>query len=229
MIVMLTLILLMVMLGIVYEMRKKGASGQEPDLRVFGLWVQVMLYSVLATLGLTWGGFKAEAKTWWLLKSGPVSPELLFNSKFFIATLCSVTYTNIWISLGLILLRVPMWHGLSLLGVTAVITATAIAFNTAMGTLPWVAEIGKTDRDSGKQPILRIATILLTIVANAVILIVPPLLLQFFILNENLNGTSHFSLSLAQQLIITATFSLMIGIWGTSYLLGKRSLRKLLA
>ena len=229
MIVMLTLILLIVMLGIAYEMRKKGASGQEPDLRVFGMWVQVMLYSVLATLGLTWGGFKAEAKTWWLLKSGPVSPELLFNSKFFIATLCSVTYTNIWISLGLILLRVPMWHGLSLLGVTAVITATAIAFNTAMGTLPWVAEIGKTDRDSGKQPILRIATILLTIVANGVILIVPPLLLQFFILNENLNGTPQFSLSLAQQLIMTATFSLMIGIWGASYLLGKRSLRKLLA
>ena len=230
MIVMLTLIILMVMFGITYEMRKNGGQDTNP---LFGLTVQIMVYSVMITLGLTWGGFKSESKTWWLLKSGPISPEVLFKGKFLIATLCAIVYANVWILLGLILFQIPIWLWLPMLSGTTIITAAAIAFNTAIGTLPWVAEMGKTDWDSGKRPVLRLATILLTMVLNGVILIVPTVTLEFFVLNDLLDDMKagilgHVSISLWQQITIVAILCMMIGVWGASYLLGKRSLRKLL-
>ncbi|MCZ6679905.1 MAG: hypothetical protein O7E52_21945 [Candidatus Poribacteria bacterium] len=230
MVVMLTLILLIVMFGATYEMRKGNGDGDAAPISLFGLGVQIMLYSIMATIGLTWGGFKVEAKTWWMLKSGPISPELLFNSKFFIATLCAVTYTNVWICLGLILFRVSVWLWLPILLTTTAITAAATAFNTAIGTLPWVAEIGKTDRDSGKRPVLRIGTILFTMIMNAVILVGLALLMEIVVLGKiQLFGeASSVSISPLQQLTVVGTLSVLIAVWGISYLMGRRFLRKLL-
>lgn len=221
-VVILTLIVLVGMVPAASEFRDSGGAdgGVVIPLNI-GLGFQIMIISVMATLGFTWGGFKAEAKTWWILKSGPASPELLFKSKILIATLCSVAYTNIWCCLGLILFRVSLILWLPILVVTTMTTGAVIAFNTAMGALPWVAEIGETNRDSRKRPVTRIATILLTIVTNAVLLSAAP--------GWGIAVLYEESISVLQQLGIAATLVVMIGIWGLSYLSGKRTLRKLLS
>jgi hypothetical protein len=119
---------------------------------------------------------------------------------------------------------------LPILLTTTIITAAATAFNTAIGTLPWVAEVGKTDRDSGKRPVSRIATILLTFVVDIVIIVGPTLLLEIVVLNkiDLLRGELHFSLSTLQMITIAGLLSVLIVVSGVSYLLGKRALGKLL-
>ena len=230
MVIMLILIQLILVFAAAYEIRTDGGSGHGIHLPLLGIAVQIMIYSVMATAGLTWGGCKAEAKTWWLLKSSPISPALLFNSKFLIGTLCAVTYVNVWFLLGLILFRISPWLWTPILIMTTVITAAATAFNTAVGALPWVAEIGETGRDSGRRPVLRLATILVTMTVNLILLIVPIMVMEIVVLSEihPFGGKPNFSMSTVQQISIAATFSVLIGVWGISYLLGRRSLKRLL-
>ena len=81
-VVILTLINIVNMVPATSEIRDSGGAEHGVVIPLYiGLGIQIMIFSVMATLGFTWGGFKAEAKTWWILKSGPVSPELLFRSK----------------------------------------------------------------------------------------------------------------------------------------------------
>ncbi len=231
MIVMLTLIQSILIFAAAYQMRNDGAIDYGVHLSLLGgLAVQIMIYSVIATSGLSWGGCKAEAKTWWLLKSSSISPALLFNSKFFIGTLCAIAYTEVWFFVGLILFRIPFHLWLPILLITTVITATATAFNTAMGTLPWVAEIGEVDSASSKQPILRLVTLLITIVTNLILLSGPIIVLQIIVLGEIefFGGRQSGSLSTPQQLTIVFILSILIGVWAISYFLGRQSLRKLL-
>ena len=231
MIVILTLIQLIMIFILVYQMR--------PDDKIYyaiylpnlaGITFQTMIYSVLLTAGLSWGGCKAEAKTWWLLKSSSISPTLLFDSKLLIGTLCAVAYVEVWVVVVLILARIPAQLWLPILLMTAVLTATATAFNTAMGTLPWVAEIGETDKDFSKQPILRLATLLVTIIANIILLIVPTIVLQIAVLGKMklFGGRQSDLLSTSQQLTIGFILIILIGVWAISYFLGRQSLRKLL-
>ena len=185
MIIMLTLIQLVMVFATAHQIQTDDENGYGVHLPLLGgIAVQIMIYSVIATSGLSWGGYKAEAKTWWLLKSSSISPALLFNSKFFIGTLCAVVYTEVWFVVGLILFRIPLQLWLPVLLTTTMITATATAFNTAMGTLPWVAEIGGTDRDYSKQPVLRLATLLITIIANLILLSGPIIVLEIVVLGE---------------------------------------------
>ena len=230
MIIMLALIQLVLIFTTTYQIRTDGKSDYGIHLPLLGgIAVQIMIYSVIATAGLSWGGCKAEAKTWWLLKSSSISPVLLFNSKFFIGTLCAVAYTKVWFFVGLILLRIPVQLWIPILLTTTVITATATAFNTAMGTLPWVAEIGEI-RGSSKRPTLRLATLLVTIIANLILLSAPIIILEIVVLGELelFGGRQSGSLSTLQQLTIVVTLSILIGVWVVSYFLGKQSLRKLL-
>ena len=231
MIVILTLIQLIMIFILVYHMRpddKNYYAIYLPNLA--GIAFQTMIYSVLLTAGLSWSGCKAEAQTWWLLKSSSISPTLLFDSKLLIGTLCAVAYVEVWLVVVLILARIPVQLWLPILLMTAVITATATAFNTAMGTLPWVAEIGETDRDFSKQPILRLTTLLVTIIANIILIIVPTIILQIGVLGKMkfFGGRQSGSLSTSQQLTIGFILIILIGVWGISYLLGRQSLRKLL-
>lgn len=221
-VVILTLIVLVGMVPAASEFRDSGGADRGVVIPLnIGLGFQIMIISVMATLGFTWGGFKAEAKTWWILKSGPVSPGLLFKSKILIATCCSVVYTNVWFCLWLILFRVSFELWLPILIVTTIATTAAISFNTAMGTLPWVAEIGESYRDSRKRPVTRIATILFAIAVNAVLLS-PTLIWGIAVLDDE-------SISVFKVLGIAVTLAVMVGVWGLSYLSGKRSLRKLLS
>ena len=221
-VVILTLIFLMGMLPATSIIRDIDAEDRDAYIL---LAIQIMMFSVMAsvmiTLGFTWGGFKAEAKTWWLLKSGPVSPALLFKSKILAATLCSVAYTNAWCCLWLILFRVSLVLWVPILMVTTIATAATIALNTAMGALPWVAEIGESYRDSRKRPVARIATSFFAIAANAVLLSASP--------GWGIAMLAEKSISVFKVLGIAVTLAVMVGVWGLSYLSGKRSLRKLLS
>ena len=243
-VIMLTLIILIAMFKANAEVRRDSITVWETDSSLFVLGIQIMLYSAMITSGLTWGGFKAEAETWWLLKSGPVTPKLLFNSKFLTATLCSVIYTDFWMVAALTLFRVPIHLGLSVLFVTTLTTAVTIAFNTAVGTLPWIAEIQKANQEirSGsdsamshqfsdeKRPILRMATLFVTIIANLILIIGPVLiLLKINLLDEALSNLSEqFSLSVMQKIVVGTTLLFMVSVWHSSYLIGRRSLWKLL-
>ncbi len=231
MIVILTLLQLIPIFALIYQMRtddKIYYAVYLPNLAAIA--VQIMIYSMIATAGLSWGGCKADAKTWWLLKSSSISPALLFDSKLVIGTLCAVAYAEVWLFAVLILSRIPPQLCLPILLMTTVITATATALNTAMGTLPWVAEIGETDRDFSKQPVLRLATLLVTIIANLILLSAPTIILQIVVLGkmEFFGGKQSSSLSATQQLTIGFILIILIGVWAISYLLGRQSLRKLL-
>ena len=151
MIVILTLLQLIPIAAAVYQIRADDEiyySFHLPNLAA--ITVQIMIYSMIVTAGLSWGGCKAEAKTWWLLKSSAISPTLLFRSKLLIGTLCAVAYAGVWVFVILTLFRIPFQLWLPILLMITLITATATAFNTAMGALPWVAEIGETDRDDSR-------------------------------------------------------------------------------
>ena len=231
MIVILTLIQLIMIFFLVYQMRTNDKiyyAVYLPNLAAIA--VQIMIYSVILTAGLSWGGCKADAKTWWLLKSSSISPTLLFDSKLLIGTLCAIAYIEVWLVIVLVLSRIPLQLWLPILLMTAVITATATAFNTAMGTLFWVAEIGETDRNFSKQPILRFATLVVTIVANLILLSAPIIILQIVVLGKMklFGGRQSGSLSTSQQLTIGFILIILIGVWVISYLLGRQSLRKLL-
>ena len=231
MIVILTLVQLISIIAAVYQIQNDDEiyySFHLPNLAA--ITVQIMIYSVIVTSGLSWGGCKAEAKTWWLLKSSAISPTLLFRSKLLIGTLCAVAYAEVWIFVLLTLFRIPLQLWLPTLLMTTLITATAIAFNTAMGTLPWVTEIGETSRDASRRPALRLTTILVTIIANLILLSVPTIVLQIVVLNEIelLGGKQTGLLSAPQQLAIAFILIILIGVWTISYLLGRQSLQKLL-
>lgn len=229
-VVMMTLIILIMLIKATYDMQKIQ-FGEDADFTLFMLGLQIMIYSVMITLGLTWSGFKAEINTWWILKSGPITPELLFQGKFLTATFFSVIYTNFWVLFVLILFRSTNQSWPSILSSTTLITATTIAFNTAIGTLPWVAEIEQENGETGKRPILRIATILVTIIVNGVLLICPTLvLLKIDLFDDILIEVFHpLPLFMVQYAMVATTLGFLVSVWGISYLLGKRSLRALLS
>jgi len=231
MIAILTLLQLIPISTLVYQMQtddKIYYAVYLPNLAAIA--VQIMIYSVIVTAGLSWGGCKADAKTWWILKSSSISPALLFDSKLVIGTLCAVGYAAVWLVVVLILSRIPFQLWLPILLMTAVITATATTFNTAMGTLPWVAEIGETDQDFSKQPILRLTTLVVTIIVNLILFSVPTIILQIVVLGEMefFGGRQRGLLSTSQQLAIGFILIILIGVWAISYFLGRQSLRKLL-
>ena len=231
MIVILSLLQLIPIFAAVYQIR----NGDEIDYgfhlpNLAALAVQIMIYSMIATSGLSWGGCKAEAQTWWLLKSSSISPALLFKSKLLIGTLCAVTYVGVWLLVILALFRIPLLLWLPILLMITVITATTTAFNTAIGTLPWVAEIGSADGGSSKRPIFRLGTLLITIIANLILLSAPTIALQLYVLSETelFGGERRGFLSTPHQLTIVFILTILIGVWGLSYFFGRQSLRKLL-
>jgi len=230
MFIMLTLILLVTLIVSTYGVREDGFSRQSSDAPLLRLGIQAMLYSVMVTLGLTWGGFKSEGQTWWLLKSSPISPNLLFHSKFLIATFCAVIYAEFWVVLGLIFFQVWLQLWLPTLCATALITVTATGVNTAIGTLPWVAEIETTIYASEKRPVFRIATMVGGVIANAAIVIAPAMVFELFVLQgAPVDISSRVSPLTIYALVCTTTLVFLVCVWGASYLIGRRTLRRLMA
>ena len=121
--------------------------------------------------------------------------------------------------LGLIFFKAPFDLWLPTLAVTSLVTATAAAFNTALGTLPWVAEIETADGAAGRKPILRIATMTGGIVANITYVVISAPSADLPAMADVMFGVVSAD---------TAKFALLACVWVASYFSGRELLRKLL-
>ncbi|MDE0505377.1 MAG: hypothetical protein OXI86_14970 [Candidatus Poribacteria bacterium] len=179
--IMLTLNLLALL--VFYTHQLKNVSHYQRFIELLHTFQTVaMFYPVMMTLGLTWAGFKNEGKTWWLLKSTPTTSNLLFHSRLLIATMCATIYADVWMLFGLLLFEAPVGLWLPTLAATSLVTATATAFNTALGALPWVSEIGTGSGVAEKKPVLRIATMAGGIIANVTVVVTSATTTKFVIL-----------------------------------------------
>lgn len=132
------------------------------------LSVQILLYSLLITFGISCNGLRDEAKTWWMMKSAPVNPRLLFNSKFLIALLCALLYAEFWSVLAVLLLRIHIDNWVLMFVMPIITLPTGCVLNTTIGTLPWMAELTHQPK-----PISRVLTFTITLFLDVVIIIAP--------------------------------------------------------
>ena len=168
--------------------------------------VQIVLYSLLISFGLSCSGFREEAKTWWMLQSAPVTPQLMFTSKFLTALLCAFIYAEFWMLIGIKLLQIPVdtWMPILLIPIPTLTAASAL--NTAIGTLPWMAELSHEPK-----PLLRVLTFMFTFIADIALVIAP-------MMTWHLGGVAWFGVLMI----------FLAGVFAGAYKLGIGNLRKLL-
>lgn len=183
----------------------QGNTADTKDAVVLG--VQILLYSTLLTFGLSCNGFREEAKTWWVLKAAPVTPKLAWTSKFLTALLCAMLYAEVCLLIALMLLRIPGDAWIPLLLIPILTLAVVTAVNTAIGTLPWMAEL--TDE---RKPVLRFFTYMFAMLTDMLLVIAPMTAWHFL-------GVAWF----------VGIMGLCFGGFGIAYRFGVGNLRKLLA
>ena len=194
---------------------------------IFGVFSQVMLYSIIASLGLTWSGFKVEKDTWWILKSSMISPKLLFRSKFLVATLCATGYANAWIFAIMIVTKMPGRLWLPVLGMSTLLITSVTAFNTAVGSLPWICEIDVDSQSRRQRPGMRLVTMILTMVVNIVVLVIPLMVWQFVFIAENRFGLlEDYSIVVIQQLVLLIMLVSLVLLCLGSNIIGIKFLKK---
>lgn len=183
----------------------QGNTADTKDAVVLG--VQILLYSTLITFGLSCNGFREEAKTWWVLKAAPVTPKLAWTSKFLTALLCAMLYAEVCLLIALMLLRIPGDAWIPLLLIPILTLAVVTAVNTAIGTLPWMAEL--TDE---RKPVLRFFTYMFAMLTDMLLVIAPMIAWHFL-------GVAWF----------VGIMVLCFSGFGIAYRFGVENLRKLLA
>lgn len=166
----------------------------------------VQFYSLLITFGMSCNGLRDEAKTWWMLKSAPVTPNLIFTSKFLTTLLCALIYAEFWSLTAVILLRIPTHNWVPVLLTPIITLPVACALNTMIGTLPWMAELTHQPK-----PILRVLTFTVTLFINVVCVIAPVI--------------AWWTKNIA---IFFVLIILLVGVFVMSYRSGIGNLRKLL-
>ena len=132
------------------------------------LTVQIVLYSMLITFGISCNGLRDEAKTWWMLKVSPVTPKLVFTSKFLTALLCALIYAEFWSVFAVGLLRIPRDAWIPAMLTPVLTLPTACAVNTTIGTLPWMAELTHQPK-----PVLRVLTFTVVLVVDIALVLAP--------------------------------------------------------
>ena len=226
MVVMLSVILTIVLMMISSEVHQKGVERFDES-SIFGVFSQVMLYSIIASLGLTWSGFKVEKDTWWILKSSMISPKLLFRSKFLVATLCATVYANAWIFAIMIVTKMPGRLWLPVLGMSTLLITSVTAFNTAVGSLPWICEIDVHSQTRRQRPGMRLVTMILTMVVNIVVLVIPLMVWQFVFIAENRFGLlEDYSIVVIQQLVLLIMLVSLVLLCLGSNIIGIKFLKK---
>lgn len=170
------------------------------------LTVQVLLYSLLITFGISCNGLRDEAKTWWMLKSAPITPRLVFTSKFLTAFLCALVYAEFWSLIAVILLRIPTDNWIPVLLTPIITLPVGCALNTMIGTLPWMAELTHQPK-----PLLRVLTFTVTLIIDMVFVIAPIIAWH----------TKHIVLFFVMLILLAGAFVM-------SYRYGIGNLRKLL-
>ncbi len=142
----------------------QGGGGNAAE----SLTVQIVLYSVFITFGISCNGLRDEAKTWWMLKSAPVTPRLVFIGKFLTTLLCALIYAEFWALVAVYLLPIPRHNWTPLLLAPIILLPSGCALNTAIGTLPWMAELTQQPK-----PLLRVITFTVILIVNVGLIIVP--------------------------------------------------------
>ena len=174
------------------------------------LTVQIVLYSMLITFGISCNGLRDEAKTWWMLKAAPVTPRLVFTSKFLTAFLCALVYAEFWSLFAVCLLRMPKDTWMPVMLTPLLTLPTACALNTAVGTLSWMAEL-TTTLSKTRQPILRVLTFTVTLIIDVALVLAVVI--------------AWYTESLVA---FVGLVILLVGVFGISYRWGVGNLRKLL-
>ena len=170
------------------------------------LTVQIVLYSMLITFGISCNGFRDEAKPWWMLRVAPVTPRLVFTSKFMAALLCALVYAEFWSLFAVCLLQIPRDAWMPVMLTPILTLPTACALNTAIGTLPWMAELTYQPK-----PILRVLTFTVTLIIDVVLVLA--LVIAWYV--ESL-------------IAFVGLVILLVGVFGISYRWGIGNLRRLL-
>lgn len=199
-IVMLTLYLV-VHIGILF-IHGGGADANAAEI----LTVQIVLYSILITFGISCNGLRDEAKTWWMLKSAPVTPKLVFTSKFLTALFCALVYAEFWSLIVIYLLRIPRGNWIPVLLVPIITLPAACAVNTMIGTFSWMAELTQPSK-----PFLRVLTFTVTLITD-IILVIASMIAWY---------RHHY-------IVLIAVIFLLAGVFVMSYRWGTRNLGKLL-
>ncbi len=132
------------------------------------LTVQVLLYSLLITFGISCNGLRDEAKTWWMLKAAPVTPTLIFTSKFLTTLLCALVYAEFWLLIAVYLLGIPTNKWMLVLLTPLITLPAGCALNTMVGTLPWMAELTHQPK-----PLLRVLTFTVTLAIDVAFVTAP--------------------------------------------------------
>ena len=170
------------------------------------LTVQIVLYSMLITFGISCNGLRDEAKTWWMLKAAPVTPRLVFTSKFLTALLCALVYAEFWSLFAVCLLRIS-GNAMIPVMLTPILTLpSACAVNTAIGTLPWMAELTHQPK-----PVLRVVTFTVTLIIDMVLVLAP--VIAWY--------TESF-------IVFIGLMAFLVGVLAMSYRWGVGNLRRLL-
>ena len=170
------------------------------------LTVQIVLYSVFITFGISCNGFRDEAKTWWMLKSAPVTPRLVFTSKFLTSLCCALIYAEFWALVALYLLPIPKDNWMSVLLIPIMVLPAGSALNTAVGTLPWMAELTHQPK-----PILRVVTFAVTFVVDIGLMVAPVI-----------------AWHIGNTVLLVGLTVILAGVFVVSYRCGVGNLRKLL-
>ena len=171
------------------------------------LVVQIVLYSLLITFGISCNGLRDEAKAWWMLRIAPITPRLVFMSKYLTALLCATVYAEFWLLCAIGILGVPGDSVLPMLLMPLLTLPAACAMNTAVGTLPWMAEL-----TNQRRPLLRVLTFTATLTANTLLVLIPV-----------------FAWRIKGLLVFIALIALSVGVFIAAYISGLGNLRKLLA
>ena len=170
------------------------------------LTVQIILYSMLITFGISCNGLRDEAKTWWMLKASPVTPKLVFTSKFLTALFCALIYAEFWSVFVVCLLQMPRDAMVPMMLTPILTLPSACAVNTAVGTLPWMAELTHQSR-----PILRVLTFTVVLIIDVVLVLAPVI--------------AWYTESIVAFIVLVI---LLMGVFAMSYRWGVGNLRRLL-
>ena len=200
-IIMLTLFLVVHILVLGYQGNVSESHASEI------LTVQIILYSLLITFGISCNGLRDEVKTWWMLKTAPVSPKLIFTSKFLTALLCAIIYAEFWSLTAIFLLNIPTHNRLFILLTPIITLPVGCVMNTMIGTLPWMAEL-----NNQPKPFLRVISFSVTLLIDVAFVIIP--VIAWYTNN--------------MYIFILMLFLLLI-VFVISYIYGLGNIRKLLA
>lgn len=234
MIVMLSAIILLAIFIFVSKSAQEQARDIELDEKPKDIWdvlapitIQIVIYSIIITFGMTWRAFKNEGDVWWILQSAPLAPTILYQSKLIFASVIALVYVEFWVGLALMLLRIPVSLALVPMLCAGIITAVLIAVNVAIGSLPWMAEVGQWKES--RNPPARVATYILSMIFDFA-LIIGVVLWIVLTWGEKLAIFQKYLPALAVK-IIAAGIALLffLGVFIASYVIGEKSLSRLLS